>query len=95
MLARTLFRKIVLSRVWATFLVLGLAFFVFGAASLNLVRLLSGNLNLLVQYGWQAIMEGALRQLFELVLTGYLSVAAYVVLKTCEYRLSHWLGDDA
>jgi len=37
-------------------------------------------------------MDGALRQLVELVLTGYLSIAAYVVFKTCEHRLSNWLG---
>jgi hypothetical protein len=94
MQVRALFRRIVLSRIWATFLVLGVAFFAFGASSINLVRLLSGNLALLSQFGWMAVMDGAFRQLVELTLTGYLSVGAYVVLKTCEYRLSHWLGDD-
>ena len=95
MQVRNLFRRIVLSRIWATFLVLGMAFFIFSVSSLNLVRLLSGNLALLAEYGWMAVRDGALRQLAELVVTGYLSVAAYVVLKTCEHRLSHWLGDDA
>lgn len=31
-------------------------------------------------------------QFVDLVLTGYASLAAYVVFKTCEHRLSHWLG---
>jgi len=28
------------------------------------------------------------------VATGYAAVAAYVVLKTCEHRLAHWLGGE-
>ncbi|HKX41712.1 MAG TPA: hypothetical protein VJO99_11175 [Burkholderiaceae bacterium] len=95
MRARTFFQRIVLGRLWVTFLVLGLAFFAFGASSINLVRLLTANLQLLGEHGWQAVMDGALRQLVELIFTGYASVASYVVLKTCEYRLSHWLSDDA
>jgi hypothetical protein len=34
------------------------------------------------------------QQLAELLLNGYLAMAAYVVFKACEYRLSHWLADD-
>jgi hypothetical protein len=37
-------------------------------------------------------MDGALWQLLELAATGYLSIAAYVVFKSCEHRLSDWLG---
>lgn len=86
------FQRFVLSRLWLTFLVLGLSFFAFGAGTLNLGRLFVANARLLGEYGWQAAMDGALGQLLELVLTGYISVAAYVVLKTCEHRLSDWLG---
>lgn len=93
--ARKLFQRFVLARPFATFLVLGLALFVFGASSLNLVRLLSANLHLLADYGWQAIMDGALVQFFELLVTGYLGVASYVILKACEHRLSHWLSEEA
>jgi len=91
---RKWFHRWVLSRRWATFIVLGLSFFVFGAGSLNLFFLLKANGTLLIEYGWQAVMDGGLRQLVELIVTGYLSMAAYVVFKTCEYRLAHWLGDD-
>ena len=89
-----LFQRLVLSRLWLTFVVLGLSFFAFGAGTVNLGVLFIANARLLGEYGWQAAMDGALRQLFELILSGYLSVAAYVVLKTCEHRLSHWLGHE-
>lgn len=88
----TLFGRVVLSRLWLTFLVLGLSFLAFGACTLNLGLLLTANVQLLRDYGWQAVGDGALRQFCELVLTGYLSMAAYVVFKTCEHRLSDWLG---
>ena len=86
------FQRVVLTRLWLTFIVLGLSFFAFGAGTVNLGLLLMANSRLLSEYGWQAVMDGALRQLVELVLTGYLSIAAYVVFKTCEHRLSNWLG---
>jgi hypothetical protein len=87
-----LFQRHVLSRLWLTFLTLGLAFFVFGACSVNLGLLFMANLRLLGENGLQAVMDGALVQLLELVVTGYTAVAAYLVLKTCEYRLARWLG---
>lgn len=77
----------VLSRRWATFMLLGLAFFCFGAGTLNLFVLLRVNAELIATHGWQAIMDGGLLQLMELLLTGYASVAAYVVLKSCEFSL--------
>lgn len=87
------FQRVVLRRLWLTYLVLGLAFFAFGAGSLNLVYMFQSNLQLLLDYGWRAVMEGGALQLLDLLLTGYLSLAAYVVFKACEYRLSHWLAD--
>ncbi|MDP9043528.1 MAG: hypothetical protein M3O01_01860 [Pseudomonadota bacterium] len=92
---RLLFQKIVLARLWLTFLVLGVSFLAFGLGTLNLGRLLLANAHLLSQYGWQAVMDGALQQLLELMGTGYLSVAAYVIFKTCEHRLSDWLGHES
>ena len=88
------FHRIVLSRRWAAFIVLGVSFFVFGAGSLNLFYLFKANVDLLVSNGWQAVMDGGAMQLVELLVTGYLSMAAYVVFKACEYRLTHWLVDD-
>jgi hypothetical protein len=90
----TLFQRWVLTRLWLTFVVLGLSFLAFGVGTLNIGLLLMANLNLLGEYRWQAIMDGALRQLLELTATGYFSIAAYVVFKACEHRLSDWLGHD-
>jgi hypothetical protein len=89
------FHRIVLSRRWLTFIVMGLAFFVFGAGTYNIAMLFSANVEFIGRSGWQALMEGAARQFVELVVTGYLSMAAYVVFKTCEYRLSHDLAEPA
>lgn len=89
------FQRAVLSRRWLTFLVMGLAFFVFGAGTYNLVMLLKANTELIATYGWQALMDGAARQFVELVVTGYVSMAAYVVFKTCEHRLAHDLAGDS
>jgi hypothetical protein len=85
------FHRVVLSRRWLTFVVMGLSFFVFGAGTYNLVMLLQANVALVADYGWQALMDGAARQFVELIVTGYLSLAAYVVFKTCEHRLTHAL----
>ena len=87
------FRRTVLSRSWLTFLVMGLAFFVFGVGTYNFFMQLSANIDLIANYGWLALMDGAARQLVELIVTGYLSMLAYVVFKTCEYRLAHDLVD--
>jgi hypothetical protein len=83
----------VLSRRWLTFLVMGFAFFVFGVGTFNIFMLFSANFAFIKTYGWQALMDGAARQFAELVVTGYLSMAAYVVFKACEYRLTHALAD--
>jgi hypothetical protein len=86
------FHRIVLSRRWLTFLVMGLAFFVFGAGTFNIAMLFSANASVIARYGWQALMDGAALQLVELVATGYLSMAAYVIFKACEHRLTHDLA---
>ena len=85
------FRRVVLGRRWLTFIVLGLAFFVFGSGSLNLFFLFKANGQLLAEHSWQAVMDGALQQLLELLITGYISMAAYVVFKACEHALVHGL----
>jgi hypothetical protein len=86
------FQRVVLSRAWLTFLVMGLAFFVFGVATFNLFMLLKANTDLLREYGWQAVMDGGMRQLVELLLTGYGSLAFYLVFKVCEDRLAKSIG---
>jgi len=90
-----LFQSVVLSRLWLTFVVLGLSFLVGALATLNLVNLLAANLRLLREYGTMAVMDGALSQLGELTLQGVVSCIAYIVFKTCEHRLSTWLGHES
>ena len=92
MLQRWLHR-VLFTRRWLTFLVMCLSFFVFGAGSLNLFLLLKTNTTLVVDNGWQALMDGAAAQFGELMLTGVLSMAAYLLFKACEYALVHWLID--
>jgi hypothetical protein len=91
---RRWFQRVVLSRIWLCFLVMGASFFAFGVGSLNLFYLLRANGNLLLDHGWMAVMDGGLRQLAELLASGYLAMTAYVVFKTCEHRLAHWLAGD-
>jgi hypothetical protein len=93
MMLKRWFRQWVLSRGWLTFIVMGLAFFAFGVGTYNIFMLLSANLELVAQYGWRAQMDGAARQFVELLLAGYLSMAAYVIFKACEYRLARGLAD--
>lgn len=88
------FQRVVLRRVWLSFVVMGLAFFAFGAGTLNLFFLLRANTGLVYEHGLAALLDGGAQQLAELLLTGYLSMAAYVVFKACEHRLAHWLADD-
>ena len=80
-LVQRCFQQWVLSRIWLTFVVMGLSFFGFGVGSLNLFYLLQANANLLLHHGWMAVMDGGLQQLGELLVTGYLSMAAYTDFK--------------
>ena len=87
------FQRVVLARPWLTFIVMGLAFFCFGMVSLNLLHLLRSNADLILDNGAMALADGGGRQLVGLVVNGYLAMLSYVVMKTCEHSLSHWLAD--
>ena len=81
------FHRVVLSRRWATFAVLGLSFLLFGSSSLNLLFVTKANMELIAEHGWQALAEGGAQQLLEVLATAYVSMAAYVVFKACEAKL--------
>jgi hypothetical protein len=89
------FQRAVLGRRWAAFLLLGLAFFGFGVGTLNLFFLLRANAELLADNGWQAVMDGGLRQLVELLVSGYASMVCYLVFKACEYSLVRQLAEPS
>jgi len=76
-----------------TYGLMGVAFVVFGAASLNLAQVFAANLNFLAEHGMDAVREGALRQLGELVFSAYLAVAFFVLFKTCELALVQRLAN--
>ncbi len=84
--------SLLLSRPVLTFLIAGLSFALFGLVSFNLVYLLKANLMLFLDYGTMVIGDGALQQLGELVCYGYLSLAFYLLFKTCEHALVERIG---
>ena len=86
MLARA-FHRHVLSRRWATFLVMCASFIFFGAGTLNLFNMFRLNLGLIADNGLMALSDGAAQQLVELLLTLLGSMIAYILFKACEYRL--------
>ena len=90
---RSWFHRVVLRRLWLTYIVMGISFLLFGCGTLNLIHLLQANVELVSTYGWMALADGALQQLLELLISGYAALLAYIVFKACEYRLVHWLGD--
>ena len=75
-------------RHWVcTFLAMGIAFVAFGMLSLNLVQVFTANIRFLADYGLEAIMDGGLWQLLELVASAYGAIAFYVMFKSCEHAL--------
>jgi hypothetical protein len=71
-------------RWWAAFVLLGVSFVLGGLVTLNLLHMLSANLEFLSSYGLDALREGGFRQLVEIVVSGYFAAACYVVFKLCE-----------
>jgi hypothetical protein len=69
---------------WLTFLLMGVSFVMFGMMSLNLLHTLGANLEFLGMHGVDAVREGGLTQLVELVLSGYAAALFYVLFKLCE-----------
>jgi ABC-type microcin C transport system permease subunit YejB len=88
---RRWFERVVLTRPVPTFVVLVVAFLVFGGGSFSLFFVLKANLDLVAEHGWQALADGAAIQFLELMCAAAVSMAAYVVFKACEHRLVHWL----
>ena len=73
-----------MKRWWLAFILMGVSFVLFGLVTLNLLHTLSANLEFLTSYGVEAVREGGLRQLIELVVSGYAVEACYVFFKLCE-----------
>jgi hypothetical protein len=76
--------RFLLRRWWLTFILMGLSFVLFGLVTLNLLHSLGANLAFLGMHGVDAVREGGLLQLLELVASGYGAAACYVFFKLCE-----------
>jgi len=70
-----------------TLFLMGLFGLGFGIVSLNIFAMLHANFWLIARHGAMALLDGALLQLLELVLFGYLALVFYVMFKACEYVL--------
>ena len=88
-----LFKRMVLTRRWLTFATMCLSFAMFGASTVNLFNMFRANVRLIADYGFMALADGAAQQFAELLLTLLLGMLAYIVFKSCEYRLVHQLTD--
>ena len=77
--------SVLMQRYWpVTYVAMVLSFLIFGAASVNLAQTFLLNIRLIQEHGWLVLMEGALEQLLELLLTAGFSVAFYLMFKSCE-----------
>jgi hypothetical protein len=72
---------------WLAFVLMGLSFVLFGVATLNLLNVFHAAWEFLVMHGWDAVREGVLMQIAELVISGYGAAAFYVLFKLCEKAL--------
>ena len=74
---------------------MGASFLLFGLLSLNLLHVLRANLTFLAEHGVDAVRDGGLLQLVEVLLMVYLAVACYVVFKFCEKVLVERLANTS
>jgi hypothetical protein len=70
-----------------TLFLMGLFGLGFGLVSINIFAMLHANFGLIARHGAMALVDGALLQMIELVLYGYLALVFYVLLKACEFIL--------
>jgi hypothetical protein len=79
---------------WVTFILLGVSFVLFGLLTLNLIHTLSAIFGFLSMYGTDAVRDGGLLQLAEVVASGYFAAACYLLFKLCEKVLVERLVAD-
>ena len=71
----------------ACFGLMVLSFIGFGLLTLDLVRMVQANATFIAEYGWQALQDGGLRQLLELLASSAGAMAAWLLFKVCETLL--------
>ena len=77
-------------RSWHTlfiFLMLGVFGGLFAWFSYNLIHPFMANFRFISEHGLHALEVGGLRQGIELIASGYLAIAAYILFRVCEVEL--------
>jgi hypothetical protein len=80
----TAFKRLLVRNVWLAFLLMGASFLATGLISLNLIYLFHANIEFVIENGIMGLRDGGLLQFLELLVSGYLGMALYVVFKACE-----------
>jgi hypothetical protein len=78
-----------------TFVVMGATFILFGLTSVNLYMLLAANVGLVIEYGTQALADGALEQLADLLGSTVLATLLFLLFMLCERTLVRRLTGEA
>ncbi len=68
-------------------LIAGLFTLILAFATLNLFQMSMANIGFIRDYGWVAVMEGALWQLGEIAVSAAISMLSYIGFKICEGEL--------
>jgi len=78
-----------------TFVLMGAAFILFGLTSVNLYMLIAANVGLVIEYGAQALADGALEQLVDLLGSTVLAILLFLLFMLCERTLVRRLTGEA
>ena len=68
-------------------LIAGVFAVTFAFATVNLLQMSMANIAFLREHGWVAVMEGALWQLGEIVMSAAIAMISYIGFKICESEL--------
>lgn len=74
-----------------TLIVMTTSFMLFGYFSINLFLLFTANLDLVKQYGMDALMDGAALQFLQIAASALASTVFYTGFKLCERLLVEWM----
>lgn len=74
----------------STLVLMAFCFLGFGYFSLNLFFIFQANVNLIKQYGWMSLQDGAAMQFMEIIFSAFMSVVFYSIWKVCEQLFVNW-----
>ncbi len=77
-------KKILKCHWLVTFTIMCLSALAFGLCSVNLFTVFHANFDFISQYGGDALREGAVMQLLELIAYGMAATVFYIIFKACE-----------